>query len=61
MKHCRKWIVHAIADCKECDYEDTDFRTAQRTARNHALKTGHEVHIETGYAQYYNEARKDNE
>ena len=49
----RKWLVHAIANCQECDWEELDYKTAQKLARKHHLKTGHEVHIETGYAGTY--------
>jgi len=53
-KRVRKWLLHAIAECYDCDWEDTDFRTAQVEARKHAIKTGHTVNIETGYNQTYN-------
>ena len=37
-KRVEKWLVHAIAECYDCDWEDTDFRTAQVEARKHAIK-----------------------
>lgn len=58
IKHCRKWLTHAMAECKDCDWYDEDWRTAQKTGRYHAIKTGHRVHIEIAYAQYYNEANQ---
>lgn len=50
----RQWLVHSIADCQDCDWEETDYRTAIQKGRYHAKKTGHTVSIETGYAQIYN-------
>jgi len=48
-----RWIVHAIACCQECDWEDSQYETALKTARKHHIKTGHEVHTEIGYAGEY--------
>lgn len=50
----RQWLVHAIADCLDCDWEETDYRIAVQKGRQHAKKTGHEVNIETGYNQILN-------
>ena len=48
-----KWLVHAIAQCADCDFEETDYHSAQKLGRDHHIKTGHQVTIETGYCQIY--------
>jgi len=50
----RKWLIHAIAYCSGCNFEEQDYHIAQKKGRQHALKTGHMVTIETAYAQIYN-------
>lgn len=54
-KRIRKILVLAIADCRDCDWEETDYRIAQKEARKHAMKTGHTVDLDTGYIQTYNQ------
>lgn len=49
----RKWLVHAVAYCAECRFSDENYITAQRSARNHANKTGHRVQLELGYCGEY--------
>lgn len=53
-------IIHAVAECEDCDFVDGYFLTAQKSGRNHAIKTGHTVCIETGYAITYNKKLRDN-
>ena len=48
------YLIHAVAHCSDCKWEDTDYRTAITTAREHAKKTGHTVEVETGYCKTYN-------
>lgn len=50
----KKLLTHAIATCHDCDWSEEDYNTAQREGRNHALRTGHEVNIQTTYTQIYN-------
>jgi len=50
---CRKWLVHAVAECRDCDFREEDYKKAQKTGRSHYIKTGHMVTIETGYCQIY--------
>lgn len=50
----RQWLVHAIADCEDCPWEETGYRIAIQKGRYHAEETGHTVNIETGYCQVYN-------
>ncbi len=48
-----KWLIHAIATCSDCDFEESNYGTAQKLGRNHHIKTGHTITIETGYCQIY--------
>jgi len=54
-KNPRPSLVHAVADCQDCDFEDGWYITAVKSARDHAKKTGHKVVVETGYSKTYNE------
>lgn len=42
-------LTHTVARCEECEWENGWYLDAQRTGRNHHLKTGHRVVIEIGY------------
>lgn len=53
-KRVKKCLIHAIAECLDCDWREEDYLTAQKEARKHAIRTGHTVNIETGYNQVYN-------
>lgn len=53
-RRIRRCLVLAIADCRDCDWEETDYQIAQKEARKHAIKTGHTVDLDTGYIQTYN-------
>lgn len=48
-------IIHAIADCSDCDFVCEDRYNASRKAREHAKKTGHQVFVEIGHMKIYNE------
>jgi len=48
-----KWLVHAIAQCADCNFEVSDYQLAQTMGRSHHIKTGHTVTVETGYCQKY--------
>lgn len=48
-----KHLVHAIAHCQDCDWEEEWYLDAQKKASQHHRKTGHEVHVETGYDGTY--------
>jgi len=48
-------VVHCVANCSDCGWEETDYQTAGRKAREHAKKTGHEVIVETGTYRILNE------
>ena len=53
-KRVGKYLIHAIAQCQDCDWSEEDYKVAQKRAREHAKKTGHTVDLETGYWQQYN-------
>ena len=48
-----RWLVHAVASCENCAFEESDYKKAQRKGREHFKKTGHKVTVETGYCQIY--------
>ena len=52
-----KRLIGAVATCADCDWVEEDYRTAQKDARRHAIKTGHTVNVETTYSQTYNQER----
>jgi len=49
----KKWLVHGIADCRECGWSEQDYKTVQEKARAHVQKTGHKVTADLGYAVEY--------
>jgi endogenous inhibitor of DNA gyrase (YacG/DUF329 family) len=51
----KKDLVHAVAYCSDCNFKEEYFLNAQKAAKNHYKKTGHEVLVETGYCQVYGE------
>jgi hypothetical protein len=44
-----------VAYCSDCNFKEEYFLNAQKAAKNHYKKTGHEVLVETGYCQVYGE------
>lgn len=42
-------LVHGLADCQTCGWNEEDYKTAAKKGREHANKTGHIVHIELGF------------
>lgn len=57
----RKYIVHFIAECKDCNWHTEDFITGQKAASEHARKHGHFVIAETGhYCEYGTKGSKLN-
>lgn len=52
-KKAEKWLIGAIARCSDCEWEDESYHTAQKTAREHHKKTGHEVIVESTYTTHY--------
>lgn len=43
-----KRIVHAIAYCHDCKFNDDGQHTASREATKHSRRTGHTVAVELG-------------
>jgi len=41
-------LIHAIAQCSDCDWTEEHYLKAQNEARKHYLKTGHQIIVETG-------------
>ena len=54
----KKALIHAIAHCRDCDFMDDNYLTAQKSGRDHHIKTGHKVGIETAYVQFYEKEAK---
>ena len=59
-----RWgCYHAVAKCRDCDFEDQDWRTARQSASDHCDKTGHKMSMEVGYITndgYYWDGNKPN-
>jgi len=51
MSQRRPHLVHAFAECRDCEWRNGDRHEAVRKASEHHRKTGHEVIVETGYAK----------
>jgi hypothetical protein len=41
-------VVHAIAECEDCDWTAFGYKNAQAIAAKHAKVHGHRVHVEVG-------------
>ena len=41
-------IIHCIANCQQCDWQEQDYLTAPRKAAAHHRKTQHSVLVEKG-------------
>jgi len=53
-KRNTKALIHATANCEDCEWNDEDYHKAPKTGPLHAKKTGHTVSVETGYWIIYN-------
>ena len=53
VKIVNKGIVHCIAVCKNCDWEELGYEIAKKEAIKHVKKYGHDVSIEVGIAYEY--------
>lgn len=51
-------IIHRICFCNQCEFSNSDYRTALSQAKNHVLKTGHSVVIETANSQHLERVKK---
>ena len=52
------WVVHVLAECKDCSWETKNYKNGQAIAAIHAKKHGHLVHYEVGLCGDY-DGRKD--
>lgn len=41
-------VVHRIAFCDECDWNESWYKDAHIKAREHTKQTGHTTHVESG-------------
>lgn len=48
VKRTSKRIIHAIAHCKQCRFQEELYTTAAREATKHTRATGHSVAVELG-------------
>lgn len=53
MSASKKIVIHAVADCADCDFVEDDYNTAITKGRNHAIRTGHTVQMETSRSWAY--------
>lgn len=53
-------VIHAFAECKDCDWKTESYKNAQAIAATHARTYGHKVEGEVGNAFTYN-GRPSNE
>ena len=47
-------VVHVIANCRDCSWQDTDYLVAQRNAAYHAKRKKHTISVEVAKAGTYN-------
>lgn len=47
-KKSTKRVLHCVAVCQDCDWSETDYRTAARAATVHVANSGHTVAVEHG-------------
>lgn len=41
-------IIHRIAHCENCDWQEEGYKLAMKKAKQHSKETGHKINIETG-------------
>ena len=46
-------VIHAIVECRDCNWETQSYKNAQAIAKIHAEKHGHKVEGELGIAFMY--------
>lgn len=51
-------LVHAIAQCEECDWDEQYYTKAVLGAIQHTEDTGHITNVETGYYAKYGPTRE---
>ena len=48
-----KGLIHGIAHCRDCKWQNENYLTVQREAAKHARITGHRVMADLGYVVEY--------
>jgi len=51
IKRTSKRLIHVIAHCQDCNWQEEDYISAAREATKHCRKTGHTISVEQG--NYY--------
>jgi hypothetical protein len=54
-----KALIHAVADCRNCDWRCEDYLTAQAEAEKHVADAQHTVTLELGYCAEYWPSERD--
>lgn len=49
----RRFVIHYIAECEDCDWGTEDYLYGQKKASEHARKHGHKVRSEVGHCCVY--------
>jgi len=52
-KRIPRYLIGAMAWCRDCEWEEEDYKIAQKEARKHHIKTGHTIDMELVYTQKY--------
>ena len=47
------WVVHAVAECEDCDFVASNHINAQAIGAKHAMTHHHKVRVEVGLASVY--------
>ncbi len=47
------WVVHAVAECRDCEWNAQGHKNAQAIAAKHAKHHGHLVVVEVGLHSKY--------
>lgn len=49
----KTWLVHFVAYCQNCDWQNQDYIDGPRLAAKHARQKKHLVDADKGYAIHY--------
>ena len=53
-----RWLVHCIAKCSDCEWDDDAYHTAARAASQHVRETGHKVAVDQGIVYFVSPKKK---
>lgn len=48
------WVIHFIANCKDCDWHNENYKNGQALSAKHAKKYRHLIHYVISLAGKYN-------